>query len=74
MEGAILPALLNVGAIGGITVWLLTRMDRKLDRMERALNRLCRTQLIEILSRPTTSETVREQATAVLKEIDNGSS
>ena len=64
-----LAPLLNVGAVGVILAWHLFRTESRLDRMERAIDRMVRAQMIEVAAGLQVPEPVREQARAVLSEM-----
>lgn len=42
--------LLNLGGVGVVLAWMLWRTDRRLERLERAIDRLTRAQLLFLLA------------------------
>jgi hypothetical protein len=70
MEAAVLfQALAPAGVAGVVLGWFMLRSDGRMDRVERALDRLTRAQMLTLLSRPEVEETVKVQARAVLNEM-----
>jgi len=68
----LLGSLINFGALGIVLAWFMFRTEGKLERIERALNRLARAELISTLSRPDVDEPVKRQARRALQELGNG--
>jgi hypothetical protein len=63
-----LGALLRYGVVGAVLVYVLVRIEPRLDRMERALNALTRAQALTLLSRRDVPEPTKEQARQVLRD------
>jgi hypothetical protein len=59
--------LINVGAVGGVLAWVLWRTDRRLERLERAIDRLTRAQTLALVAHESSG--VRQQAQALLAEL-----
>lgn len=66
----LLAALINYGALGTVLAWHLWRTDRRLDRLERALERWARVQLLTVLAQHDVEATVREQVRHMLAELE----
>ena len=62
--------LLQVGAVGCILAWVLIRLEPRLGRVERAIDRNSRTILLAMVANPSTSAVVKEQARMIKDEID----
>lgn len=62
-------SLLNVGAVGAVLVWVLWRIEPRLDRVELSMNRLARAQMLTLIARPDVDDLVREQARDLLREM-----
>lgn len=69
METALLQAIAPAGVAGVVLFWFMLRAESRLDRLERAIDRLSRTQLLALLDDERTSEQVRRQARAILAEM-----
>lgn len=65
-----LTPLANVGAVGIILAWHMIRIVPRLDRIERAIDRQTRAHMLDLISRPDTSEGVRRQAQSINREIE----
>jgi len=65
-----LMPLVNAGVAGVVLAWVLWRTDRRLERIERALDRVARAQLLALVVRPDVPEHVRAQANACLQEAN----
>jgi hypothetical protein len=69
--------LLNTGAIGCVLVWVLVRLQPSIGRMERAIDRGTRGNLVlalvlsDIAEGRDVSEIAKSQAKDLIKEIDN---
>ena len=72
MAAADLTGLLNFGAIGCVLAWMLWRSDSRQERIERALDRLTRGQMLTLISRPDVDDHVKQQARAILRELSPG--
>lgn len=66
----VITALVNYGALGVVLAWHLWRTDQRLDRLEQALERWARVQLLSILARHDIETSVRERAKSMLVELD----
>ena len=66
------PQLANLGAFGAIVGWMLWRAEPRLERIERALERLTRAQMLSLLSRPDIDDRIKDQAREVLDETQDG--
>lgn len=64
-----LSPLLQVGAIGAVLAWMLVKTDARIERVERALDRLTRAQLLTLVSRNDVDEHVKQQAGEMLKDL-----
>lgn len=62
--------LLNLGAIGAVLAWFLVNLSPRLDRIERAIDRLTRAQMLTLLSRPDVPEGVKTLANDLVHELD----
>lgn len=78
MDG--LSPLINVGAIGAVLWWFLTQTNPRLEalqkemqamgsRIEGALDRLTRAQMLTLLNQPETPDALKREAREVLKEV-----
>ena len=76
-----LTPLLNLGAVGAVLAWVLWRLEPRLERsdqamaarferIEQALDRLTRAQLLMLISQPAVEEPVRQQAHQILEEMN----
>jgi hypothetical protein len=63
--------LINLGAVGCVLAWFMFRMEPRLRRMEQAIDRMSRAIMLAALSMKGVSPALKEQATAVLKEIED---
>jgi hypothetical protein len=66
-----LEPLLNLGAIGAVLAWFLVNLGPRLERIERAIDRLTRAQMLTLLSRPDVPEPVKRLAGDLVKELDH---
>lgn len=62
--------LINLGAIGCVLLWFMLRTDPRLRRIEEAIDRQSRATLVSVLSRQGISEAIKEEARAILSEIE----
>lgn len=62
-------ALLQAGVAGVVLAWFMLRAERRIDRVESALDRLTRAQMLTLIARADVEEMVKEQARAVLAEL-----
>jgi len=69
--------LINIGAIGCVLAWFLIRAEPRLGRIERAIDRSTRANLImaqimsDIAEHRRVSETTKVQAKELIKEVDD---
>lgn len=63
--------LINLGAVGCVLAWFMFRMEPRMRRMEQAVDRFSRTVLLAVVSMRGVDPPIKEQAQAVLKEIDD---
>lgn len=61
--------ILQVGAVGAVLAFHLWKLLPRLDAVERALNRMTRAQLVDVLSRPTTPPAARREAEDMLRAM-----
>lgn len=69
MESVALQVLVQAGVPGVVLGWFMWRSEVRMDRLERALDRMSRTQLLALLGRPDVEPAVKEQARAILAEM-----
>ena len=62
-------ALVNLGAVGIVLAWFMWRTEPRLERIERAMDRFTRAQLIEALYRPGSDESAKRMARQMLREM-----
>lgn len=65
-----LTPLLQVGAVGAILGWILVQTNPRLERVERALDFLSRTMLLDIVSRDGVPEVNKRQAQSMLRKLN----
>lgn len=68
-----LAGLLNFGAIGSVLAWMLWRSDARQEKIERALDRLTRAQMLTLLARTDVDDHIKVQAKSLLRELNPGS-
>lgn len=61
--------LLQLGVAGVMLTWFMWRIEARLDRGERSIDRLTRSLLLDLVSRSDTTETLKLQARAILGEM-----
>lgn len=61
--------LLQLGVAGVMLSWFMWRIEARLDRGERSIDRLTRSLLLDLVSRSDTTETLKLQARAILGEM-----
>jgi hypothetical protein len=66
-----LTPLLQLGAIGAVLAWFLLQMNPRLERVERAIDLLSRTILLDIVSRRDADAVVKSQAESMVRQIDD---
>lgn len=62
-------ALLNLGGLAVVAYLLLTRLEVRMSALERAVNRLVVVQALEIATRETSSERVKQQARELIQQV-----
>ena len=62
-------SLARYGILGCVLAWFMFRADKRLGGIEHKMAGLNRTMLIEILSRPTTSEKAKQMCRDELKKV-----
>lgn len=62
-------ALVQLGVAGVMLGWFMYRVEHRMDRGERAIDRLSRSLLLDLVARADTTEAVKAQARQVLGEI-----
>ena len=65
-----LAPLLNFGALGIVVGWFMLVTTGRLDRIERAIDRMTRAMALDVIARPQVAESVREQAQQLLRELE----
>lgn len=66
----LINALVQYGPMGVVLAWFLFRTENRLGGIERALDRVSRAQMLDLVSRPETPPAVRRQAERLLKEVE----
>ena len=68
--------LLQAGVAGAVLAWFMLRAEKRFDmyedrilRVEHALDRLTRAQMLTLLARSDVDEPIKDQARAVLAEL-----
>jgi len=69
MQPEFFNGLLQLGGIGSVLAWMLYRSDLRMERMERALDRLTRAQMLMLISREDVDPPIKAQARAILQEM-----
>lgn len=65
--------LVNLGAIGCVLFWFLLKTDPRLRRIEEAIDRNSRANLLAVLSMNGVPSHVKKQAEAIIGELDKAS-
>jgi hypothetical protein len=65
-----LEPLLNLGAIGAVLAWFLINLNPRMERLERAINRLTRAQMLSVMSRRDTPKEVKQLASDLVRELE----
>ena len=65
-----IASLANLGAAGIVLAWFMASTDPRLKRIERAIDRLTRAQMLTLISRSDVDVPIKKQAHAILKEMD----
>lgn len=69
---SIVGILLNAGVAGGMLLWFMSRAENRLERAERALDRLTRAQMLTLIARPDVEEPIKQHARLILSEMSPG--
>lgn len=72
IDGALLQVFASAGVAGVVLLWFMTRSEKRLDRLEQALDRLARAQMLTLLARPDVEEVIKAQVRAILAEMGAG--
>ena len=67
---SLLQPILNVGAVGAILWWFMTRLERFIHDNTKALDRLTRSNLLLVISMPSTTPRAKEQARNIMAELE----
>ena len=70
LNGAVVTALVQAGVLGPIVGWLMLRTDRRLERLEAAINRMTRAYALSLFLRPDLTAPVRKEARSLIQETD----
>lgn len=70
MEEILRALISNAGLAGAILAWHLLIVNRKLSRMEEAINRLTHANLLRLVGSSHIGSDVKEEAARVLKDND----
>lgn len=65
-----LTPLLQLGAVGAILAFFLLQTNPRLERVERALDFLSRTMLLDIVSRENIPDVNKRQADSMLRQMN----
>lgn len=65
-----LTPLFQLGAVGAILAFFLVQTNPRLERVERALDFLSRTMLLDIVSRENIPEINKRQAASMLRQMN----
>lgn len=63
--------LLNAGVIGVVLWWFMQQTTVRLDKMNDAINRMTRAQLLTLLNLENLDSRTKEAAQSLLKELDD---
>jgi hypothetical protein len=66
-----LAPLLNVGAVGLILAWFMFKNEPRMERMEEAIDRNTRGQMLFLLGVETMPRAITEQAQQMLQELES---
>ena len=69
-DGLDTDALSRYGLIGAVLLWFMTRVDKRLVGIESGVNGLKRAMMLDVLSRPTTSQRARTVCREELRQTD----
>lgn len=69
IENLVAQALVQAGVLGPVLVWFMLRAEARLERLERAQDRLTRAQMLTLIARPDVEEPIKHQARILLQEI-----
>lgn len=62
--------LANMGGIGVMLIWFMFRHEPRMKAVEAAMDRSSRTDLLRLIASPHVAPEVKDEATAIMKEID----
>lgn len=68
--GSLIQPLLNVGAVGAILWWFMTRLERFMRDNTRSQDRLTRSILLLNVSLPSATPRIKEQARHIMHELE----
>lgn len=63
--------LANMGGIGVMLIWFMFRHEPRMKAVEAAIDRSSRTDLLRLIASPHVSPDVKDEATAIMREIDD---
>jgi hypothetical protein len=73
MEAALSPTLMaQFGIAGVVLAWFMFRVERRMDDMRQALDRLTRAQMLTLLARPDVDEAIKSQVRSIMTEMAGG--
>jgi uncharacterized membrane-anchored protein YjiN (DUF445 family) len=72
MDPVIAQMLASAGVAGAVLAWFMTRTEKRLDRLEQALDRLARAQMLTLLARPDVEDAIKSQVRTILAEMNVG--
>lgn len=62
--------LINLGAVGCILAWFLIKLEPRMRRIEQAIDRASRAQMLAVMSMHGIPANIREQAEGLKQEIE----
>lgn len=63
--------LANFGFAAVVLGWVLLRVETRLERAERAVDRMTRALMLDLAARGDTPLSIKEQALGIVREIDS---
>lgn len=66
-------SLLQLGGVGGCLVWFMFRSEPRLRAIESAIDRMSRSLMLLVGSLPSANEAQKQQAKALIREVDDAS-
>ena len=68
---AVVVALIGLlgTVLGSVLAWMMGRIDRRIDRVDRSLERFSKAMLLEVVSRPGVALSVTREADALLADM-----